>query len=136
MTKKFMTFLDHLGQMFKTGVEKTLAIEARLLPAEQAAAAVVSTVDPAAGGTFNAILSSVVNVEQVATAVGASSGTGQQKLAAALPQVEQAILNDPLFKGKKIANLALWNSAITAMAGATADLLNSVEAPTATATAA
>ncbi|MGC9291829.1 MAG: hypothetical protein ACP5EP_03790 [Acidobacteriaceae bacterium] len=136
MANKFKTFLEHLGSMFKVGAEKALAIESKLLPAEEAAAAVVSTMDPAAGGTFGAILGSVVNVEQVATALGASTGTGEQKLAAALPQVEQAVLANPLFKGKKIANLALWNKAIGAIASATADLMNSVEAPAPTTPAA
>ena len=129
MTSKFKTFLDHLGSMFKNGAEKALAVEAKLLPAEEAIAAAVSVVNPAVGGTFEAILGSVVNVEQVATAVNASTGTGQQKLAAALPQVEQAILSNPLFKGKTVANLPLWNSAVEAIASASAELLNSVEAP-------
>lgn len=136
MANKFKTFLDHLGSMFKTGAEKALAIEAKLLPAEEATAAAVSAVDPAAGGTFEAILGSVVNVEQVATAVSASTGTGQQKLAAALPQVEQAILSNPLFKGKTIVNLPLWNTAVEAITSASAELLNSVEAPGATTPAA
>ena len=135
MSNHFKTFLDHLGSMFKKGAEKALAIEAKLLPAEEAVASVVSSVDPAMGGTFEAILGSVVKVEQVATAVNASTGTGQQKLAAALPEVEQAILSNPLFKGKTIANLPLWNAAVEAIGSASAQLLNSVEAPATTTTA-
>ncbi|HUZ04286.1 MAG TPA: hypothetical protein VMU62_02925 [Acidobacteriaceae bacterium] len=129
MANKFKTFLDHLGSMFKSGAEKALAVEAKLLPAEEATAAAISAINPAAGGTFEAILSSVVNVEQVATAVNASTGTGQQKLAAALPQVEQAILSNPLFKGKTVANLPLWNTAVEAIASASAELLNSFTSP-------
>ncbi len=129
MANKFKTFLDHLGSMFKIGAEKALAIEAKLLPAEETVASVVGMFDPALGGTFEAILGSVVKVEQVATAVNASTGTGQQKLATALPEVEQAILSNPLFKGKTVANLPLWNAAIEQLTSASAQLLNAFGAP-------
>ncbi len=129
MANKVKSFLDHLGSMFKLGAMKALAIEAKLLPAEETLAGVVATFDPALGGTFEAILGSVVKVEQVATAVNASSGTGQQKLATALPEVEQAILSNPLFKGKTVANLPLYNTAIEQLTSASAQLLNAFDAP-------
>lgn len=129
MANKFRTFLDHLGSMFKLGAEKALAIEAKLLPAEETVASVVGMFDPVLGGTFEAILGSVVKVEQVATAVGAATGTGQQKLATALPEVEQAILSNPLFKGKQPANLELYNQAIEQITNASAQLLNAFSAP-------
>lgn len=125
---KFITFLDHLGSMFKIGAEKALAVEAKLLPMEEMATAAIAVVNPALGGTFEGILASVVKVEQVAKAVGASTGTGAQKLQAAIPAVEQAILSDPLFKGKTIANLDLWNKAILSITGSLADLMNSTAA--------
>jgi hypothetical protein len=124
------SWLKRLGHLFKIGVTQALAVEEKLLPAEEAAALVVTAINPVAGGTFEAILASIVKVEQVATAVGASSGTGQQKLEAAIPGVEDAILSNPLFKGKTIANLALWNNAIEKIAGSIADLTNAVEDPT------
>lgn len=132
MTNKVKTFLDKLGSMFKLGAMKALAIEAKLLPAEETIAGVVTSFDPALGGTFEAILGSVVKVEQVATAVNASTGTGQQKLATALPEVEQAILSNPLFKGKTVANLPLWNAAIEQLTSASAQLLNAFDAGSAT----
>jgi hypothetical protein len=129
MANKFVTFLEHLGHLFKVGAEKALAVEAKLLPLESAVAGAVSVVDPALGGTFEGILGSVVKVEQVATAVNAAHGTGQQKLATALPEVEQAILSNPIFKGKTIANLSLWNMAVEQITSASAQLLNAVAAP-------
>ena len=131
MANKFVTFLEDLGHLFKVGAEKALAVEAKLLPMETAVAGAVSIVDPALGGTFEAILGSVVKVEQVATAVNATHGTGQQKLSTALPEVEQAILSNPIFKGKTIANLPLWNTAIEQVTSASAQLLNSVAATSA-----
>ena len=136
MANKFVTFLEHLGHLFKVGAEKALAFEAKLLPLESAVAGTVSVIDPALGGTFEGILSSVVKVEQVATAVNATHGTGQQKLATALPEVEQAILSNPIFKGKTIANLSLWNTAIEQITSASAQLLNAVAAPNGTTPAA
>lgn len=129
MANKFKTFLDHLGSLFKIGAKDALAVEAKLLPAEGAVAAVVAAENPAAGATLEGLIGVVTQVEQVATAVGASTGTGQQKLAAALPGIEDAILSDPLFKGKTIANQTLFNNAIVAVTGSLADILNSFEAP-------
>lgn len=126
---KFKTFLDHLGSMFRIGAATAIAIEAKLIPAEQTVVEVVSMFSPALGGTFEAILGSVVKVEQVATAVGASTGTGIQKLTTAVPEVEQAILGNPLFKGKQPKDLALYNKALVAITSAAADLLNAFEAP-------
>jgi hypothetical protein len=127
------TFLQKLGSFFTTGAAKALQIEAALAPAAGAVESVVAASNPGAAvgiNTFNAILGSVVGVEQVATAVGASSGTGAQKLVAAVPGVEQAILSNPLFAGKTPANLALYNSALTAITSSVADLLNSFGAGT------
>lgn len=123
----FVSFLKRLGGMFKTGATEALRIEAKLIPAEEAVGAALTIVNPAVGGTFEAILASVVKVEQIATAVGASHGTGEQKLVAALPDVEAAVLSNPLFKGKTIANLGLWNSALEKITGAVADLTSSVQ---------
>lgn len=125
----FVSFLKHLGGMFKTGATEALRIEAKLIPAEEAVGAALVVANPAIGGTFEAILASIVKVEQVATAVGASNGTGEQKLVAALPDVEAAVLSNPLFKGKTIANLALWNTALEKITGAVADLTNAVQVP-------
>lgn len=129
MADKFITLLDKLGSDFKLGAAKALEVEAKLLPAEQAVAQVLTMVDPPVGVTLQGLLASVVGVEQVAVALKASAGNGQQKLAVALPALEQAILSDPLFKGKQPANLPLWNSAIEKLTGAFADVLDSFNAP-------
>ena len=127
MANGVKTLLDKLGSMVKVGAMRALGIEAKLLPAEYAVAGIVSEFDPPLGGTFEAILGGVVKVEQVATALNVSKGTGKQKLAAALPAVEDAILSNPLFKGKTISNLPLWNTAVEQIASAAAQLLNSVD---------
>jgi hypothetical protein len=128
MANPFVTLLDKLGSDFKLGAEKALAVEAKLLPAEQAVAQVLSVVDPPVGVTLEGLLTSVVGVQQVATALKVGTGNGAQLLAVAIPGLEQAILSDPLFKGKTPANLPLWNSAIEKITGALADVLNSFEA--------
>lgn len=127
----FKSFLDHLGSMFAIGNKKALQVEMALAPAEQSLAAIASLIPGAAPivATVQAILGEIVKVQQITTAVGASTGTGAQKLAAALPSVEQVIMSDPLLAGKKIANLDLYNKALTSITGSFADLLNSLAAP-------
>lgn len=131
----FVSFIKKLGSMFNHGVQKAIAIEQKALPAEEVIANVVgqltgtSALVTAGEKTFESIFGTVVQVEQVATAVGATSGTGVQKLAVALPQVEQAILANPLFAGKVVIDTTKWNNAISAIAGAMYDLGNAVAAP-------
>jgi hypothetical protein len=130
---KFKSFLDHLGSMFLLGNKKALQIETQLAPAEQSLAGLAMLVPGAAPyvATVQGIIGEVVKVQQIADAVGAGTGTGSQKLAAALPNVENVIMSDPLLAGRKIANLDLYNKAFTAITGSFADLLNSLEAPVA-----
>jgi hypothetical protein len=132
MANKFVSFLDKLGADFKLGVTKALALEKAAIPAEQAVISAISIVSPAIGTTLSDILQPIIQTEQVATAVGANSGTGAQKLSAALPALEAAISADPIFKGKTIANLPQWNAAIEAITSSFADLLDSVQSPTTT----
>lgn len=122
---KHQSLLDKIGGWFKFGAKKALLVEAKLLPAEQLVAGIVQTFNPVVGTTLLDLLSVVGNVEQVAVAVGAASGTGLQKLQVAAPGIEQAILSDPIFKGKTITNLDLWNKALYAITGSLADLLRS-----------
>lgn len=133
------SWIKRLGSLFLHGAEKAIEIvEKDAAPIENAALAVgtlagVGAQVQAAENTFNEAFSEVVQVEQVATAVGASTGTGPQKLAAAVPQIEQIILSNSLFKGKTIIDLDKWNKAIAAFGGAIYDLSNSVAAPVAAA---
>lgn len=142
-TNGFLTFIKKLGSLFNTGVKKAIAIVQADAPAIEQVALTVGTlagVGPevqAVEGTFNLIFNEVVKVEQIATALGVSSGNGEQKLLAAIPQVEEVILSNPLFAGKTITDLAKWNAALAAITGAVYDLANSVTAdpvPTATST--
>ena len=126
-TPAVVSILDRIGSFFKLGAEKAIALETKLLPVEEAAATAVTVVDPALGGIFGDIVTEVSRVEQVAVAVGASTGTGAQKLAAAIPGVEQAILADPFFAGRKIPDLTKYNNAIAGLTGSVADLLKSFE---------
>lgn len=128
MTNKFVSLLEKIGHAFKIGAEKAIAVEANLLPLESAIAGGISLVNPVVGVTLQGLIAVVGRVEQVATAVSASNGTGTQKLVAAIPGIEQAILSDPLFHGRVPANLDLYNKAIGAIAGALADLTNSFAA--------
>lgn len=128
---KAKTFLDHLGSMFRIGNKKALQIETELGPAEQSLAGLAMLVPGAAPyvATVQGIIGEVVKVQQIADAVGAGTGTGAQKLAAALPNVESVIMSDPLLKGRTIANLDLYNKAFTSITGSFADLLNSLAPP-------
>lgn len=133
--KGFVSFIKKLGSMFVHGSAKAIQIIQKDAPALELAALAVGTaagVGPAVlvgEATFNRIFGEVVEVEQIATAVKASDGTGVEKLAVAVPRVEQVILSDPLFKGKQIVDLDKWNKAVAAIAGAVYDLGNSVQAP-------
>lgn len=128
MTNSFITLLDKIGSAFKLGITKALAIEVKALPLENAIAGGIALVDPPLGATLLGLFGVIGKVEQVTVAVGVSKGTGQQKLATALPEIEQIILNEPIFAGKTPANLPLWNTAVESITGALADLLNSYAA--------
>lgn len=135
---KFKSFLDKLGADFEIGTKKALQIETALAPGEQAVMGVLSIAVPQyapAIATFQGIAGEVIRVQQIATAVGAGSGTGPQKLIAAIPGVEGVIMSDPLLQGKTIANLPLYNSAIAALTSSIADLLSALADPAAPAPA-
>lgn len=106
----FTSVLKSIGSKFKLGVQKAIAIEAKLLPFEKAAATSFATIDPKDGVLVEDLVGILGNVEGVAQSVGASDGKGPQKLAAAVPQIEQAILQSPLFAGKQIPDLGSTTS--------------------------
>lgn len=127
MANRFISILDNIGHLFKTGIVKALAVEQKLIPLETAVAQQITVFDPPVGAGIMAIITAIGKVEQVATAVGASAGTGTQKLQAALPDVEQVILGLPIFQGKHIPDVTRYNSAIIGITSAFADLLNAFE---------
>lgn len=131
---KFISILESIGTKFALGVKKALDLEAKALPIEQKIATTITVFNPAFGATLSGLLSVVGNIEQVATAVGASTGTGPQKLVAALPGIESAILADPLFAGKHIPDLTAWNANLAKFTSALVDLANCVQSATAPAT--
>jgi hypothetical protein len=139
----FTSILKSIGHAFHVGATKAVELEAKALPIEQKIDAAISLYSPSLGAaigvgivTVQGLVAVIGNVEQIATAVGATDGTGPQKLLAAVPLVESAILADPLFKGKTIADFPKWNDAITKLTSALADLTNSVESATAPVTSA
>lgn len=135
-TMKFISILESIGHKFALGVKKALDLEARALPAEKQIAGVITMFNPGVGATISGLLAVVGNVEQVAAAVGASTGSGVQKLTVALPGIEAAILADPLFAGKNIPDMTVWNANIVKFTSALVDLANSVESATAPVTSA
>lgn len=133
----FVSFFRAVGKLFTKGVPAALKIVQKDAPALEGVALTVGTLagvgpEVAAGEeTFNAIFKSVLGVEQVAQAVGAGDGTGTQKLAAAVPQIEQIILQNPMFKGLQVADVDKYTKAVAQLTSAVVDIGNSFAAPAA-----
>ena len=70
----------------------------------------------------------ITMVESVATNVS-KTATGADKLRASTPLVMAAVQGSELMLGKKIRDKAAYEKACAGIASATADLLNSLEAP-------
>lgn len=114
-----MTFLKKLGIILAQG----LSIVAGLGP-------ILKLSVPNAAGTIDVVTNDlqllstiIVNVEAVGSVTGL---TGEQKLKAALPMVEQAVLSSSMLVGHKIANETLFKKAVAEYAQASVDLLNSL----------
>jgi hypothetical protein len=86
---KFVSFMDHIGHDFKTGLDKVLPI------AETAGEAAVTIFAPGAATLFKQTVAAVATAEQSAAAIGQASGTGPQKLSAVMtlmgPLIKQAL---------------------------------------------
>lgn len=114
-----MSFLKKLGQVLVKGLQ----IVTGLGP-------VVTQYAPNAAGTLTAVedtLGQIIAAVQSAEAMGAAlTLTGPQKLTAAAPLVEQAVL--ALFKarGWNIGDETAFKAAVAKLTGDVADLLNSV----------
>jgi hypothetical protein len=76
----------------------------------------------------------VTTVETVFAAISdPTAKTGSQKLTAASALVSQIVQSSEMISGKKIKDEAAFTAAVQKITGGVADLLNSLEAPAATA---
>lgn len=128
----FLSILKAIGKNFTVGIHKAIAFEVKALPLEKEIATAITFI-PGAGAIGTTLLDLVTvvgRVEQITEAVGATNGSGPQKLAVALPDIEQAILSDPLFKGRQVSNLDKYNKALVAFTGAIADIADSFASTT------
>lgn len=118
-----MTFLKKLGQILVNLAGIAIGIGPIITPflgsGKVAAGATIAVND------LTAIGSTIVQIETAFAAVPGS--TGAQKLQASIPLVGNIIKTSELVSGKKIANEALFTTAIQEYAQATVDLLNSID---------
>lgn len=118
MTNKFVSWLEHVGQDFKKGLDFTLRI------AETEGEAAVAEFAPALGPIFNTTVTGIALAEQNLTALGKQSGTGEAKLALALQ-----ILEPVISQGLATAGKASDTAAVTAYINSVVTILNAAPAP-------
>jgi hypothetical protein len=85
VANKFLSFLSHIGQQFKKGLDA-------VLPFAQAASVGVAVVNPGIGAALQTTIGVISQTEQKFAAMGQQSGTGSQKLAEATQVLEPALL--------------------------------------------
>jgi|SRR5579862_6378695 len=89
MSNKFVSFLEAVGKDFKKGLDAILPY------AKTTGEAAVAIFAPSLSSLFNQTVNAVVTAEQSAAAIGAQSGSGQQKLASVVqlmgPLIAQAL---------------------------------------------
>ena len=76
-----MTFLQHVGNFFKTIFSDVTRVATAVEP-------VVDAVFPGIGSLYNATVQAVATAETAAAAAGAASGSGEHKLAAVTAAIE------------------------------------------------
>lgn len=123
---KFISFLKKAGMVVvdaATTAEFGFPIFGKLIPkaAQPVVQSVVSDLEQFAGA--------VTTVEAVAQALPTGL-TGEQKFAAVLPAIGKALGESSIMLGKKVADSALYNKAMSGYAQATVDLLNSLSPDT------
>ncbi len=117
-----MTFLKKLGQVLLSIAGIAVGVGPIILPfLGSGKAGQITTV---VTNDFTAIGQVIVQIETAFAAVPGS--TGAQKLQAAIPLVGNIVKTSQLVIGKKIANQALFTTAIQEYTQATVDLLNSI----------
>lgn len=132
MTSKFVSFLDDVGKDFKKGLSKLAPFMVEATTLAQDAEPEVAALDPALGAIFKTVVSTVSEVEQKFAALGQQSGSGEQKLAAALTILEPVVSQSFAAAGK-----ASDTGTVTNYINAVVGFLNAIPASgTATAPAA
>lgn len=122
----FVSFLKKAGTLLVNTVsvvELGYPVLGKLIPkkAEGIADSIVTDLEQFSGV--------VTSVEAVAQAIP-SGLTGEQKFKAALPGITRAVAQSSVMFGKKIADQALFDKAMTEYAQATVDMLNSCDGAT------
>ncbi len=115
-----MTFLQHVGNFFKTVFADVTHVAVAVEP-------VVDVAFPGIAPLYNATVQAIATAETAATAAGAASGSGAQKLAAVTAAIEPIAI--AYLKGQGIqantAQIQAWTNAVVAT-------LNALPAPIAT----
>lgn len=117
-----MTFLKKLGTILVNVAGVAAGIGPIITPF--LGSGKVTTTASTVVNDLTAIGSIIVQIETAFAAVPGS--TGAQKIQAAIPLVGNIIKTSELVVGKKIANEALFTTAIQEYTQATVDLLNSI----------
>jgi hypothetical protein len=113
-----MTFLQHVGNFFKT-------VFADVTHVAQAVEPVVDVAFPGIASLYNATVQAVATAETAATAAGAQTGSGAHKLAAVTAAIEPiaiAYLKEQGISANS-SQIQAWTNAVVAS-------LNALPAPT------
>lgn len=113
-----MTFLQHVGNFFKT-------VFADVAHAGEALEPVVDTAFPGIGSLYNATVQAVATAETAATAAGSATGSGANKLAAVTAAIEPIAIAYLKEQGihANSSQIKAWTTAVVAT-------LNALPAPT------
>lgn len=120
-----MTFLKKLGQILLTIATTAIGLGPMMAPLFGSKGTMVDSSRPTIANDLTAIGTVIVQIETAFTTL--PEGTGAQKLAAAIALVGPIILTSQIVSGKKIANEALMQTAISEITQGVVDLLNSMD---------
>ncbi|MEO6828525.1 MAG: hypothetical protein ABI164_01850, partial [Acidobacteriaceae bacterium] len=108
-TRMKMTFLQHVGNFFKTVFADATHVAVAVEP-------VVDIVFPGIGTLYNATVQAVATAETAAVAAGAGTGSGRQKLAAVMAAIEPIAV--AYLRGQGItanaSQIEAWTNAVVA----------------------
>jgi hypothetical protein len=115
--KKFLTFLDHVGQDIEHGF-------AKVAPIVQDAEPYLSLIFPGFGPLFASTANEVISTEQKFAAIGQQSGSGTEKMSSVLSVIEPVA--QQLFAAAKLPS---DSATITNWINGVVGLLNGIPAP-------
>jgi hypothetical protein len=118
MSNKFVSWLEHVGQGFKKGLDFVLHI------AETEGETAVAIFAPQLGPIFNTTVTAVALAEQKYAALGKQAGTGQQKLADVIA-ISGSVISQALIDAGKSGDTTAVSNYINAVVA----VLNSAPAP-------